>query len=335
MKSSQIVFGILAITITSCSPTDYVVEREIIIKAPANIVFDQINNHKLRDGWSPWESKDPSMKKTYEGTEAGKGAIYRWSGNDSVGTGMMEIVESIPNERIKAKLIFYEPWQSESIIKWTFEETSTGTKAVWNIAGQLPGYLFWMGQKQMEESMAPDFEIGLAQLKKVAEEKSSKKTTTLSSQVVNVQASTYYSITSDVKISEMNTDFLKERYRQIREYLNESQAEMKAPPFAIYHEWDEENNKAVVEAAIACESAKPGKDDIKKGMAYAGEAMKCAYTGRYDNTVIAHEFLIKEIEANGYEMAGSPWEVYVTDPETEPDQNKCLTEVYYPIKKRS
>ncbi|ALO14213.1 Transcriptional regulator, effector-binding domain/component [Salinivirga cyanobacteriivorans] len=34
----------------------------------------------------------------------------------------------------------------------------------------------------------------------------------------------------------------------------------------------------------------------------------------------------------GLEAAGSPWEVYLTDPQTEKDTSKWLTKMYQPVK---
>jgi len=36
--------------------------------------------------WSPYEKKDPQMKRTYDGP-AGTGAVYGWTGNTEVGEG--------------------------------------------------------------------------------------------------------------------------------------------------------------------------------------------------------------------------------------------------------
>ena len=35
--------------------------------------------------------------------------------------------------------------------------------------------------------------------------------------------------------------------------------------------------------------------------------------------------------SQGLEGAGAPWEVYVTDPATEPDQAKWRTEIFFPV----
>jgi effector-binding domain-containing protein/uncharacterized protein YndB with AHSA1/START domain len=330
MKTRIALLALVTAIITSCSPTQYHVEREVVIDAPAALVFEHVNNHKMRDGWSPWEQMDPDMEKSYKGPESGVGAKYLWSGNDSVGTGSLEIVESVPNEYIKSTLTFTSPWESTSTTAWKFEEVEGGVKAVWSVDGELPGYLFWMGEEEMDEMMGKDFQNGLDQLKVLAEEKAAMSTGMPISEV-EVEAMPIYYIEGETKISEMSSEFYGSRYGQLMAYLGEDSENMLEMPLAVYNEWDEENDKAVIAVALACESEKGGSGDIKKGMTHAGKAVKCVYTGPYEEGDKPHNAIAEYMKANSLNMAGAPWEVFVTDPGMEPDSTKWVTHVYYPI----
>ena len=327
MKIKSLIALIGVAVFASCSPTEYRVERSSTIDAPAKLVFDQVNNHKLRDAWSPWEKMDPDMEKSYEGPESGVGAIYKWTGNDSVGTGTLEIIESVPNEYIKSTLTFTSPWESESIVEWNFEETAEGVKATWAVNGELPGYLFWMDPEDM---MGEDFQKGVDQLKLVAEEKASAAPNMPITEV-EVEAMPIYYIEDEVKISEMSSDFYGERYGKIGTYLGEDSQNMLEMPLAVYNKWDEEKDRAVIAVAMACESEKTGKGEIKKGMSHSGKAVKCVYTGPYEEGDKPHNAIAAYMAANNLEMAGAPWEVYASDPGDEPDSTKWVTHVYYPI----
>ncbi len=105
---------------------------------------------------------------------------------------------------------------------------------------------------------------------------------------------------------------------------------MTMPPFAIYHKWDEKNQSATMDAAIAATSTKPGNDKIQKGSTHNGDALKAVHIGGY-NTEAEHNAMYEYSKANGLQIIGSPWEVYVTDPGEEPDSTKWITEVYYPV----
>jgi hypothetical protein len=52
------------------------VTRATSIQAPAETIFPLVNDFHQWDGWSPYEHKDPAMKRSYSGAESGKGAVY-------------------------------------------------------------------------------------------------------------------------------------------------------------------------------------------------------------------------------------------------------------------
>ncbi len=63
---------ILALT----KPDGFRVQRETSIKAPAEDIFPLINDFHRWGAWSPYEHRDPAMKRTFGGADAGKGAVY-------------------------------------------------------------------------------------------------------------------------------------------------------------------------------------------------------------------------------------------------------------------
>src|SRR5215468_10367626 len=79
-------------------PDSFRVQRSASIKAPPDKVFAMINDLKAWAGWSPYEKKDPAMKRTFGAITAGKGATYAWEGDKNVGQGSMEILESTPQK---------------------------------------------------------------------------------------------------------------------------------------------------------------------------------------------------------------------------------------------
>src|SRR6185369_2627038 len=89
-----VVAGILIYAATK--PDSFRVQRVVLINAPPDKVFPLINDLKAWPVWSPYEKKDPAMKRTYGAVTAGKGATYAWDGDKNVGQGSMEIVESGP-----------------------------------------------------------------------------------------------------------------------------------------------------------------------------------------------------------------------------------------------
>ncbi|MBW8902904.1 MAG: SRPBCC family protein [Bradyrhizobium sp.] len=75
-------------------PNTFSVRRETTVSAPPEKIFPLINDFHQWGAWSPYEGKDPGMKRTYSGAPSGKGAVYAWEGNKNVGSGRMEILEA-------------------------------------------------------------------------------------------------------------------------------------------------------------------------------------------------------------------------------------------------
>jgi hypothetical protein len=87
--------AIAAVLILAASkPGTLRVQRATSIKAPADKIFPLINDFRQWRSWSPYENKDPVMKRTFSGAEIGKGAVYAWDGDKNVGSGRMEILDT-------------------------------------------------------------------------------------------------------------------------------------------------------------------------------------------------------------------------------------------------
>src|SRR3954471_243454 len=84
-----VVIGFVAFAATR--PDNYHVERSQKIAAPAEVVFAQLADFKAWAGWSPWDKRDPNMRKTYEGPAGAVGSSYAWEGNSKVGEGKMTV----------------------------------------------------------------------------------------------------------------------------------------------------------------------------------------------------------------------------------------------------
>jgi hypothetical protein len=69
------------------------VERATSIKAAPEKIFALINDLHSWGAWSPYEHKDPAMKRAFGG------AVYEWDGNSDGGKGRMEIAEASPPSR--------------------------------------------------------------------------------------------------------------------------------------------------------------------------------------------------------------------------------------------
>ncbi|MBL0156810.1 MAG: SRPBCC family protein [Bryobacterales bacterium] len=151
-------------------PPEYQVTRSATIQAPANVVFEQINDFHKWEAWSPWGKLDPAMKTTYTGPAAGTGASYAWVGNSDVGEGRMTILESRPAEFVRIRLEFIEPFASVANTEFSVKPEGNGVAVTWLMSGEKNFLSKAMCMVQsMDTMIGPDFERGLKQLKSAAE----------------------------------------------------------------------------------------------------------------------------------------------------------------------
>lgn len=143
----------------------YSVTRSTVIPAPAKDVFPLVNNFREWPKWSPWETVDPDMQRTYSDAESGVGAKYAWSGNRKAGAGNMAITESREPEVVRIRLEFTKPFPAVNPTTFTFAPEGGGTRVTWTMAGQHKGigkvFALFMN---MDKMVGGDFEKGLASL---------------------------------------------------------------------------------------------------------------------------------------------------------------------------
>ncbi|CAN5913480.1 K(+)-transporting ATPase subunit F [soil metagenome] len=162
-----IIIGILIYA--STQPDSFRVQRSVTIKASPDRIFPLINDLKPWAAWSPYEQKDPAMKRSFGPITAGKGATYAWEGNRNVGQGSMEILESAP-QRVLIKLDFLKPFEAHNTAEFTLAPKGDTTDVTWAIYGPMP----FMSKVMctfisMDKMIGKDFEQGLASLKAAVE----------------------------------------------------------------------------------------------------------------------------------------------------------------------
>ena len=160
----------VVLILAATKPNTLLVQRATSIKAPADRIFPLINDFHQWRTWSPYENKDPAMNRTYEGPDNGTGAVYAWDGNKNVGSGRMEILEASVPSKITIKLDFFKPFEGHNTAEFTMLPQGDVTNLTWTMFGPA---VFMSKVMQvfinLEHMIGRDFEVGLANLKNLAE----------------------------------------------------------------------------------------------------------------------------------------------------------------------
>lgn len=165
--------GVLIVVVLAYAmtkPDSFRVARSTVINAPAETIFPLINDYRRWSAWSPYEAKDPQMKRSYGSTTTGKGATYAWEGDSNVGAGNMAIADSVPSSKVHIKLNMLKPIEAHNDVTFTLEPSGEATKVTWDMQGPVP-YLAKVMHVffNFDKMVGGDFEAGLANLKRVAE----------------------------------------------------------------------------------------------------------------------------------------------------------------------
>jgi len=176
LKAIAIVAIVLAVGIAAVlafaltKPDTFRVERSLTVKAPADAIYPLVADFHRWTGWSPYEARDPAMKRTFGGAEQGKGATYAWNGDNNVGAGHMEILEASTPSKLRIKLDFERPFEGHNTAEFTFVPQGDATLVTWAMYGPAP-FLSKLMQLfiNMDNMIGKDFEAGLAGLKKLTE----------------------------------------------------------------------------------------------------------------------------------------------------------------------
>lgn len=320
-------------------PSKLHVERSLKTQAKPEQIFALVNDLKAWKQWDPWSKKDPNMKTEFKSNTSGVGAGYSWtSTEDMVGSGSLEITESIPNEKISTKMNFGD--NGDATGTFTIKQESDGNRITWAMDSDNSSSPFYMRSIAnyfnfiMKGMIEKDFDEGLASLDKLAPS-------------VNIQPSgkiveTVVSEIKDMNIIQIETaanfsnvaEKMGELYGRISKKIEENKLTVAGMPMAMFPGYKPGDTSFQMAAMMATteKCTKKCDADMKCHTIAATKVIKCTYMGPYEANNIAYEAIHAMMKENNLQANGEPWEEYTNDPEEVKDPALFITVVYQPIK---
>ncbi len=102
------------------------------------------------------------------------------------------------------------------------------------------------------------------------------------------------------------------------------------PPFARFHALG--GGRFEVEAGFPASRLIDGNGDVQPSELPGGQVAVTIHIGPYDQMEPAYQALASWVSEHGGELAEDAWEVYFSDPSTEPDPATWRTEVVQPYR---
>lgn len=300
------------------------VESSIMIHANPDIIFDQVNDLRSWENWSPWTTEDTTMKITFGNKTEGTGATYSWKSLHS-GNGSLVISKSDPYTFIQTELNFHSAGKAYS--PWKFEQEGKFTKVTWAYDNPELSYLERYFVVLFRKNMLKLLHKGLVGLKSTSEKLRLSRVSEVS--VVNIPERNVMA----VRDSADKADFIaavNKTTAKVKKYLDIRKIDTIGKPFTIIHDW-QDTASIVYQCAFPIPARTWGWSIYQCLNEPAGKAETVTHYGLFMSKK-AFKVLEAYAKKNGYTVAGSPWVEYLTGPSTEHDTSKWKMQVYLPIK---
>jgi effector-binding domain-containing protein len=106
---------------------------------------------------------------------------------------------------------------------------------------------------------------------------------------------------------------IPEMLKKVDAYFAEIGKKPTEPPYVAYYNDDMDNLD--VEIGYITTEKLQSKGDVKSGTIGGGKGVSCMYTGSYSTLYKGHEAAHNYVAANGYQHAGTAYEIYIDDPD--------------------
>lgn len=332
LKITGIIVGVLialVLILGAIAPREIKAARSITINAPVERVFNAVNDLKNWEKWSPWNDMDPDMVITMGEKSVGEGASYTWAGPE-MGTGKMTILKSEPSVRLLIEVEF--DGMPPAKAPWTFEGKPEGTYVTWGFDSKMTYPLnAMMLFMDMSSMIGNDFDKGLNKLKTVIESEERSETPKQTLLEKDMPFPYVVGIRKTVKMADI-TQFYTENLGKVYSALLGKKIAMAGQPCGVYFSWDEANQTTDMLAAIPVSEKVSLGGEFETVQLPEGKAIILSYYGDYSTMDRAHNIIDNYVLLKKLETDLPVIEEYVTDPSKEPDPNRWLTRVIYPIK---
>ena len=306
---------------------DYHIERNIEIRAPKALVYDQVRFFKNFKVWSPWDKLDPDMQYSITGQDGEPGAVYSWSGNDDVGAGKQTIRQLTP-DRVHLDLEFTEPFESKSPVFFHLEEKGQNTKVSWGFDVHFPFPVnVWAMFTNIDNAMGKDYERGLVNLKKVCDSILHPKYRGYEVVATDLPVKYYVGVRRLIDTADL-PDFYMATLPKAMQALEKNQQQMVGHPSGLFWNWGE-NGQTDVAAALPTSREMKYGDSLSVFKMGGSSARVIEYYGPYSGTVEAHAAMNDYLQQKKMTSSLPVIEEYVTDPTVEKDTAKWLTKIIY------
>lgn len=321
-------------------PNEFNVERTRTIKAPSEVIYNNVIEFKNWEAWSSWVESDPDLKITFPEKTNGIDGSYSWEDKDGVGT--MKTIAAIPNKTINQEMQFGDFPSSD--VAWNFDSHTDGsTQVTWNISGKNLPFIFKLFSTLkggMEKQIGPHYERSLEKLDSIIQNEIILKAQTAfrlgdikEIDLASQKFIGYFQKTSTDAGHEEMTKLFMEFMPKAGAYGMNKLAPEDMIPGTVCTKWDETTKEAEFYIGLLLKKDLAPAEGMTAIELPAGKALSISKFGNYGTGEYeAHMAVAKYMQDTNLTQNGTTiWELYVNDPSLVKPED-IQTDIYYTVK---
>ena len=306
-------------------PNVTVIEQSMEITAAPDRVFDLVSRPENWQQWYAPLTDKSGVQIRYDGPSEGRGAQMRWvTGNPKMTGGTVNIRNARESRSVTAVVDLNEKHSAvmNFKVKPAGENASllTITSRLRFSQDSILHYLRMMFDRSDEMDV-------IRCLENIAEAATSPSAN-IEVRMQQVDSFPYIGILDSCRLEDVSRQ-MGMMYNELLTFTKKSGLTAAGRPFAVFRKFDEQ--QALFEVGIPVDEPLSESGRIRNATMPGGKHATTDYVGSSDTLEEGHNAIQQWLVRYGRKIAGYPWEMYVTDLVSEPDPNKQLTRIFYPI----
>jgi effector-binding domain-containing protein len=143
--------------------------------------------------------------------------------------------------------------------------------------------------------------------------------------VVAIKEQDYMGIREVVEVSAIPAK-MGELFGELFGFVGRKGIQPVGPPFAYYYSFSPE--KIDMECGVPVSIPIGGEGRVQAGKLPSGNALRAVHIGPYDRLEETYNAMMAYAKEMDLNLEEAMWEYYLTDPDSEPDPSKWMTEIF-------
>lgn len=300
------------------------VVKSVDMDAPANYVYNIVNDLTTNEQWNAWAKEDTTTKIILGDITSGPGASYSYT-SQSTGNGELKYTEVKTGQEITGHMSF--EGGDPSPFKYTFTPDGNTSEMNWEMTMKLPypmnvfsPFMKWMMKSSFKKSMKNIEEIAIQRF---------EKSEYLGYKIETQKVDARHFVMNRSMVSFPNIQkFYTQNLGAIFQKVQEKGITMNGMPSGLFFKYDPSKNETDMAAAIPVKEY-TDIEGLTSLTIPSKDALVLNYYGDYEGVEKAHSAIDAYMKDRNLVYDPPVIEEYVTDPLEEKDPGKWLTKVIY------